>query len=512
MKKGHRKFRETSVARMVFVGISLLLQIGWILVTILELHAYSALISLVSGVLAAVVVLAICSKNTNGAFKLPWIILIMAMPVMGISLYLLVESNWLNRWSKKRIGENRSLLRTELTQDPAVLSALEEKDVNAANLSNYLWRHTQNPVCANTKTTFYAEASDALAAMKRDLEQAERFIFMEYFIVEHRESFGQILDILVRKAKQGVEVRLMYDDIGSVGYVNWKFAKRMNKLGIHCQVFNPAIPVLNFFMNHRDHRKITVIDGKVGYTGGYNLADEYFGITQPFGKWKDTGLRLEGDGVKPLSAMFLELWSFSSREKEDYKRYLDASFPVAGDGYVQPFDDNPLLKEQSAENVLLNLIGQAKRYIYFITPYLIITDEMRRALTLAAKRGVDVRIITPGIPDKKIVYSVTRSYYAELLKQGVRIFEYSPGFCHAKQCVCDGEAAVIGTSNLDYRSLYLHFENNVLLYDCRAVRDIEKDFREMFPICREVPRDYGANRSVFLQLWQYILRLFAPML
>lgn len=512
MQKTVRKTSETSVARILFVGVSLVLQIGWILVTILKLHRYSAVISLLSGIIAAVVVLGLCSKNTNGAFKLPWIILIMALPVMGISLYLLVESNGMAHWSKKRIEQNHKLLRSELTQDPAVLAQLREKDCSAANQSHYLWQHTHNPVCQNTKTTYFGEAKDALEAMKRDLEQAEHFIFMEYFIVEHRESFNGILDILVRKAKQGVEVRLMYDDIGSVGYVNWKFARKMNKLGLRCQVFNPAVPVLNFFMNHRDHRKITVIDGKVGYTGGYNLANEYFGITEPFGKWKDTGLRLEGDGVKSLTAMFLELWSFSSREKDDFSRYLAGNHCVKGEGYVQPFDDNPLLRERAAENVFLNLIGQAKHSIYFITPYLIITDEMCRALTGAAKRGVDVRIITPGIPDKRIVYSVTRSYYPELVRQGVRIFEYTPGFCHAKQCVCDGVAAVIGTSNLDYRSLYLHFENDVLLYDCEAVRQMEQDFLEMFPICREISWEDCAGRSVFLQLWHHVLRLFAPML
>jgi cardiolipin synthase len=286
----------------------------------------------------------------------------------------------------------------------------------------------------------------------------------------------------------------------------------MNKLGIRCQAFNPAMPFLNFFMNHRDHRKITVIDGKVAFTGGYNLANEYFGITEPFGKWKDTGLRLEGEAVQSLTATFLEIWSLSTRKTEDVSRYLSVRHSVAAPGYIQPFGDNPLTDERCAENVLLNMLGRAERYIYFITPYLIITDEMNRALGLAAKRGVDVRIITPGIPDKKTVYAVTRSYYAGLARQGVRIFEYTPGFCHAKQCICDGKIASIGTSNLDYRSLYHHFENNVLLYGCEAVDAIAEDFENLFPKCREVTEAYASGRGAMLRTWQYILRLFAPLM
>ncbi|MBR2895456.1 MAG: cardiolipin synthase, partial [Oscillospiraceae bacterium] len=248
------------------------------------------------------------------------------------------------------------------------------------------------------------------------------------------------------------------------------------------------------------------------FTGGFNLANEYFGLAEPYGKWKDTGLRIEGEAVRSLTAIFLELWCVSSRKNEEVQRYLDICHTVTSKGFVQPFGDNPVTGERVAENVLLNLIGQAKEYIYFITPYLIITDELSRALGLAAKRGVDVRIITPGIPDKKTVYGVTRSYYAGLAQQGVRIFEYTPGFCHAKQCVCDGKFALIGTSNLDYRSLYLHFENDVLLYECGAIADMVQDFQEIFPVCREVTQQYCTGRSAILRLWQCILRLFAPML
>lgn len=512
MHSAERKRSGNSIVRLMIVGISVVLQIGWILLMILELNTYSTAISLLSSVIASVAVLRLYSKNTNSAFKMPWIMVIMALPVMGLSLYLMVGKSSRLRRIGNRLKIIHGALAPHLKQEGEVLSSLRQSDPAVANQFGYLLNHTGSPVYRNTSTKYFGEAKDAFEAMKHDLELAENFIFMEYFIVEDAESFEPILAILERKAAEGVEVRLMYDDIGSVGYVNLKFARRLNRKGIRCQVFNPALPFLNFFMNNRDHRKITVIDGKVGYTGGYNLANEYFGITEPFGKWKDTGLRLEGDAVRSLTATFLELWHISNRDEEEDGGYLDISCAAGGEGYVQPFGDDPLSDERAAENVLLNMIGQAKEYLYFITPYLIITDELSRSLGLAAKRGVDVRIITPGIPDKKTIYGVTRSYYAGLSRQGVRIYEYSPGFCHAKQCVCDGTMAMIGTSNLDYRSLYLHFENDVLLYDCQAVKDMAEDFLTMFPQCREVTEQYREGRSAMLRLWQCILRLFAPML
>lgn len=511
---GYREHKPVgnAVMRIVFVGISLLFQAAWLLVLILWLNQYSVWISLITGMLSLVLVLRLYSKPTNAAMKMPWIMLIMAFPVMGVSLYVLFEVLGDPGSTGKQLKKVGKQLRETLVQQEEVFAQLENRDQRAAGQCRYLSGHLGWPVYGNTRTRYYAEAADAFQEMKAALEQAEQFIFMEYFIVADGAAFRQLQEILLRKARQGVEVRLLYDDIGSVGYVNMLFAKRLNDAGIRCIPFNPALPVLNLFMNHRDHRKITVIDGKVGFTGGFNLADEYFGLTHPYGHWKDTGLRLEGEAVRSLTAAFLELWSIASRKREDCGKYLQVTHSIPSEGYVQPFADNPLGEERVAENVYLNLIGQAKQSLYVMTPYLIITDEMGRALRLAAKRGVDVRIITPGIPDKKTVYAVTRSYYAGLVRQGVRIFEYSPGFCHGKQCLCDGEIAVIGTSNLDYRSLYHHFENNVLLCGCDAVTDMGKDFDDMFAVCREVTEDYRTGRGAILRIWQCILRLFAPLM
>ena len=412
----------------------------------------------------------------------------------------------------KRLCGIRAGIREELPQDPQILQRLEQTDPGAVNHFRYLWNYAGAPVYENTTVEYYSESTDAFAAMKRDLEQAERFIFMEYFIVEDRSSFRELQEILIRKHRQGVQVRLLYDDIGSVGYVNLAFAKRLNEAGIRCIPFNPALPVVNLFINHRDHRKITVIDGKVGFTGGYNLADAYFDRERPYGKWKDTGIRLEGEAVRSLTATFLELWAVTTREKEDISSWLRICHSVPSEGFVQPFGDDPLERERLAKNVYMNLIAGARKQLYVLTPYLIIPDDMTSALGLAAKRGVDVRIITPGIPDKKTVYAVTRSYYAALAARGVRIFEYTPGFCHAKQCIADGSMAVIGTSNLDYRSLYHHFENDVLLYGCDAVEQIGADFEALFPQCREVTEEYRKGRKRILMMWQCVLRLFAPLM
>ena len=507
-----RKRSGNSILRIVFVAVSFLLQIFWLLALTVKLNAYSGTLSLITTVLSILVVLRLNSKHTNTAMKVPWIMLILVLPVMGLSLYLLVEM-----LGDPGVGKRLRAVREDMKDEiPAgaddALQKLEEIDLPGANQARYLWNCTRWPVYENTAVAFYPEAKDAFEAMKADLEKAETFIFMEYFIVEDGSCFREIEDILIRKQAQGVEIRFLYDDIGSVGQVNMFFAKRLQEEGIQCRPFNPALPLLNIFLNHRDHRKITVIDGKVGFTGGFNLADEYFDRKHPYGKWKDSGLRLEGEAVRSLTAAFLELWSVQNHQREDYRAYLDVAYSVPARGFVQPFADNPLGQERAAEEVYLNLTAQSNKTLYFMTPYLIITDEMHRALRLAAKRGVDVRIITPGIPDKKTVYAVTRSYYAGLAAQGVRIYEYTPGFCHAKQCICDGRIATVGTSNLDYRSLYHHFENNVVLYGCDAVGEIAADFERIFPQCREVTEDYRAGRGAMLRTWQYILRLFAPLM
>lgn len=500
MEKGRKKWGRNSIVRIVLVGISIVVQLMWFVLRMQWLNDYYQHISIVTDIMVVVVLLRLNYKNVNPSMKIPWIMLIMAFPVMGLCMYGLFHLLG-DPGVGKRLRKVQQELRPMLQSGAAQVSECRY----VANVAGY-------PAWGNTQVRYHGEATEAFEDLKADLLTAECFIFMEYFIVEDASAFHEIEQILAQKAAQGVQVRLMYDDIGSIGTSNMRYAARLNKKGIRCMPFNPAVPLVNLFMNHRDHRKITVIDGKVAYTGGYNLAEEYFGRTQLYGHWKDTGLRLEGEAVRGLTAIFLELWSVQTREQEDFEKYLNISHAVAASGIVQPFGDNPLGEERIAENVYLSLIHSARQRLYIITPYLIITDEMTHALTMAVQRGVDVRIITPGIPDKKIIYQITRSYYGALANKGIRIYEYTPGFCHAKMCVCDDRAATVGTSNLDYRSLYHHFENNVLLVDVPAIADILEDFEAMFAQSREVTQHYRKKCGLLLRFWRYILRLFAPLL
>lgn len=504
---------KNSVGRVFAVGVSVIIQVCWIVQLFSNLNEYSTTISLISSFLTLSVVLTIYGMHTNAAFKMPWIILILTFPILGLCIFFLFGRSNLTRGIRIHFEQIDKELFPKISQDKMVHKQLEQCDYAAANQTRYVSNYAHFPVWSNTDVTYYSEASEAFEAQLEALKSAEKFIFLEYHAIQEAEAFSRMRDILQERAAAGVEVRIVYDDMGSVGFINTDFMKRMEKLGIECRVFNRVIPIINVFMNNRDHRKITVIDGKVGFTGGYNLADEYFNLTHPYGRWKDTGIRVEGDAVKNLTVLFLEMWNAIKKSDKDFDRYLvPYDYKAKEHGFIQPYGDSPLDDEYVGENVYLNMIKNAKHYIYFTTPYLIITDEMTRELGLAAKRGVDVRIITPGIPDKKLVYKVTRSYYAGLVKNGVRIFEYTPGFLHAKQCVCDGETAVIGTINLDFRSLYLHFENAAYLYGYDCIRDMKKDFDETFAVSSEVTEHYKSGRPAVVRGTQCILRLFAPLL
>lgn len=504
---------KNSIGRLIFVGLSVLLQAAWIVVLFVRLNEYSELINLFTALIGAAVILRICVRSENTAFKLSWVILILLFPLMGLCIYALFGHKDANRGMRMRFERIDAKLLPEIPQEKAVMEQLEETDFYFANQSRYVYDYGKYPVYRNTDVRFYAEASDGFEAQLKALAEAQHFIFMEYHAIEEAEAFARLKAVLAERAAAGVEVRLLYDDVGSIGFIDPGFIGRMKEVGVDCRVFNLVLPFLNIFMDNRDHRKITVIDGKVGFTGGYNLADEYFNITHPYGYWKDTGVRLEGDAVRSLTVMFLEMWNAVGRTDEDISGYLPRFAKAAAEnGYVQPYADSPLDDEYVGENVYLNLIKGAKHLLYIATPYLIISDDMTRELCMAAKRGVDVRIATPGIPDKKLIYKITRSYYAGLVQGGVRIYEYTPGFIHQKQALCDDCAAAVGTINFDYRSLYHHFENGVLLYGCAAIRDIGRDFEQIFAASREATGQYREGRSAVLRLTQCLLRLFAPLL
>ncbi|MBQ8507007.1 MAG: cardiolipin synthase [Clostridia bacterium] len=508
-----KKSIKNSVGRACFVALSLILQVGWLVNTVSSAGKYFQFAAIGVQLLAMVAVVAIYSQNRSSASKMSWIVLILLFPVLGLLLFLLVGQPWATKTMRLRFENVGRKLNDLLPQRGEAVKELETLDPGAAAQMRYLQDWCQYPAYRNTQVEFHAQTDAAFEALKAELKKAKKFIFMEYHAIELSECFMEIEEILAERAKAGVEVRLFYDGVGSFAFINPRFVQRMEKLGIQCQVFNPLLPFISAFMNNRDHRKITVIDGCVGFTGGYNLADEYFNVKSPYGHWKDTGILLRGDAVRSLTVIFLEMWNAAKIKDADYSRYIEpvAKLPEA-EGYVQPYADTPLDDERVGENVYPNLLKNARKYVWITTPYLILDEEMIQELTLAAKRGVDVRIITPGIPDKKLVYQLTRSYYAQLVKCGVRIFEYTPGFLHAKQMLADDCTAVVGTINLDYRSLYLHFENAVLLHRCPAIADIRRDFEDTFPLCREVTEEYRGKRKVKTRIVQSLLRLFAPLL
>ncbi len=516
--EGKAKTRN-GVKRMIFALGSIALEMAVLLIQILRLNEYSIWIEAGLHIFALILVLVIYSKAVTSSMKMPWIILILLMPIFGTSLYVLVGINGGTgkmRREYKKIDEKLFPLLTE--KDKGLEKTLAGKDPAAAGIASYLKKYAGYPLWQNTDVTYYDDASAGLEAQLADLRLAKQFIFMEYHAIEDSTSWRRIEQILAEKAAQGVEVRVFYDDMGSIGFITTDFIKKLEKKGIACRVFNPFGPGLNLFLNNRDHRKITVIDGKVGFTGGYNLADEYFNLTHPYGLWKDTGVRLEGDAVRALTVTFLEMWNAGrhkrrQKEDKDYRRYLpEYSYQARQNGYIMPYADSPMDKERIGEEVYISMLNKADHYCYFVSPYLILTDEMIHALSLAAKRGVDVRIITPGIPDKKLVYSVTRSFYHALVANGVRIYEWTPGFCHCKMSVADDKMATCGTINLDYRSLYHHFENGCWMYDPEIAVQIRSDFEQMFTQSREVTDDYREGRNAFLRTSQLIMRLFAELL
>ncbi len=507
---------KNGIIRMILVVLSFLLHTLFILFLIMVLYSYWPVFSAFFGVLGFVMVLVIYGQHKTASIKMPWILFILLVPVAGLSLYLLVGLDRGTKKMKKRYEDIDQVLLPLLPRNNEEQERLKADYPYVSNVTYYIKNNTRYPVYQNSDITYYDDGKKGLEAQKEELKKARHFIFMEYHAIQEAAAWGEIQDILEEKVKEGVEVRVFYDDMGSIGFVNTDFVKRLRAKGIRARVFNPFAPGVNLFLNNRDHRKITVIDGKVGFTGGYNLADEYFHIVEPYGFWKDTGIKIEGEAVRSLTVTFLEMWNAikgNDLDDNDFDRYLPRiEYRSRENGYVCPYADSPMDDIHVGEDVYMSIAESAKDYVWFVTPYLIITEETEHILSLAAQRGVDVRIITPGVPDKKMIYSVTRSYYNGLVRNGVRIYEYTPGFTHAKMCISDDNVATCGTINLDYRSLYHHFENGCLFSGCNAVSDIKADFESMFKASREVTDYYKAGRGAFLRFEQMLLRLIAPLL
>ena len=510
-----RKILKLIFQRVVIVGAFLAIQVAILVSMILKFNNYFVYFYGISILLSAIAVLSIISNKSNPGYKIAWIIPILLFPIFGGLFYIMFGVNQLSKREKKKMAIIGEKMVQALNQEEPILESIQEESETAANQSRYISHYAYCPPYTNTATEYLPLGEIAFERLKEELRKAEHYIFLEYFIIEEGIMWNSILEILQEKAAQGVDVRVIYDDVGCIMTLPYKYNKKLESMGIKCCVFNPFIPILSSRLNNRDHRKILVIDGHTGFTGGINLADEYINAYEKHGHWKDTAIMLKGDAVWSLTVMFLTLWSYNTNTDEDYSRYkphVHQKERHQGQVYVQPFTDSPLDGEAVGETVYLNLINKAKKYVYINTPYLIIDNEMVTALCNAAKSGVDVRIVTPHIADKWYVHAVTRAYYEALLENGVKIYEYIPGFIHAKTFVVDDLYSVVGTINLDYRSLYLHFECGVWLYKNESVQSVKEDFLSTLEVCKAISLQECQEVSWYRKLGRSILRVFAPLM
>ena len=501
------------VQRVILLVSSFILQIGVISFFLLKYSESFFDFYLASLTLSIIIVFIIINNKSNPSYKIAWIVPVMIFPIFGGLFYLLYGGNKLSTREKLKMVIQNIEMTNFLKQDDEIIKKIGDKSIYAKNQSEYILNYAKCPVYNNTETTYFKIGEEKFEALLRELKKAEKFIFLEYFIIQEGKMFNSILEILEEKAKQGVDVRLIYDDVGCIVTLPHNYKNTLEAKGIKCRVFNPIKPFFTRRLNNRDHRKIVVIDGDVGFTGGINLADEYINEYEKHGYWKDAGIMLKGDAVWNLTVMFLSMWDYIDNKEEDYIKFKPSKNKYYNSkGYVQPFDDSPLINEPIGETVYLNLINKAKDYIYINTPYLIIDNEMATALKIAAKSGVDIKIVTPYIPDKKFVHAVTKSYYESFIKDGIEIYEFTPGFMHAKTFVVDDEYGVVGSINLDFRSLYLHYECGVWLYKTESIKSMKDDYLETLKRCHKVTMEECKNTSSIRKVLRLIIRMFAPLL
>jgi len=502
----------TGMIRIIIVAIAIVAQLLLLALIVMKLKESSFYIYTLLELFGIVIIIAIVARNRNDSYTITWLIIIILLPVFGYLLYFLWGKPNLEGWRVSKIRKALSAGEKYLSQDQNVSANIQTLHPYRRRLADFLWGEGF-PLYGNTQCKYYPLGELQFEQMIEDMEKAQRFIFLEYFILSEGQLWDRIHDVLKSKAEQGVEVRLMYDDMGSLITAPNVFDQFLKDENIKVVRFNPIHRhIFRLFINYRNHQKITVIDGNIGYTGGCNLADEYANLYQRFGHWKDTGIRLEGDAVWGLTVTFLQMWESEAETRDDYNDYKPTQ-PTAGAGFFQPFTDSPINNpDNPAETMYSQIISNAREYVYITTPYLVIDYSMREALCIAARSGIDVRIITPKIGDHWYVHQVTNSNYGPLLRAGVRIYEYSPGYIHAKSIISDDDHGIIGSINMDYRSFNLHFENAVWICGAPVLEDIKRDITDTFMISEEINLDDWQGRPWHLKATQTFLRLFAPLL
>lgn len=514
IQKGKAGIFHIIFGRTGIIFLLLLIQVGILFIAFGKLQEYAVYAYWAFGILSTITVIVIINRPGNPGFKLAWMVPLTLIPVFGVLMYIFVETQIGARVMNKKLNDTSKKMRKYQVQDPQITEKLNRQDRQMENLSRYIYDKGGFPAYQNSSVEYFPLGEDKFKRLTEELEKAENFIFMEYFIVAEGHMWNTVRKILERKAKEGVEVRFMYDGTCTVSLLPHNYPEKLKAAGIQCKVFNPIKPVLSTIQNNRDHRKIVVIDGYTAFTGGINLADEYINEKERFGHWKDTAVMIKGEAVRSFTWMFLQLWDIEAKAG-DFGKYLDVKQPGISrpvGGYVIPYGDSPLDKENVGELVYMDILNTAKDYVHIMTPYLIIDNEMITALTYAAKRGVDVTIIMPDIPDKPYAFALAKTYYPELLRAGVKIYQYVPGFVHAKVFTSDDVKAVVGTINLDYRSLYLHFECATMLYQVKEIEKIEEDFQGTLRKCREITLETLKKEKLSTKIYGRFLRLFAPLM
>lgn len=514
LKKGKR-----GIIRAIFGRTGLVLALFFVQVLLLfsVFRWFTALVPhLLGGSIAftAVMVIYLLNSDMDNSAKITWLVVIALVPVLGVVLFWWTKGEVGHRMLKRRLKQLEQDTREQLPQDAQTLERLKAQELGAASLAYYLrGKGGGFPVYENTAVIYFPSGEAKFAELLCQLEKAEQYIFLEYFIIDEGLMWGRVLEVLARKAAEGVHVRVMYDGTCEFTTLPRDYPKRLERLGIACKVFSPLMPFVSTHYNYRDHRKVLVIDGKVGFTGGVNLADEYINHVEKYGRWKDAAVMLEGEGVRTMTALFLQMWSIQ-REPE-FAQFLTRPLPeTQANGFVIPYGDCPLDGERVGEMVYIDLLNRARRSVHIITPYLILDGELETALRFAAERGVDVHLILPGKPDKWFAYALAKTHYLPLLSSGVKISEWTPGFTHAKVMIMDGQEAVVGTINLDYRSLYHHFENAVWMRGVDCLPRIEADFQDTLAQCRTVEptRQSVWQGKKLLHLVGMVLKFIAPLI
>lgn len=510
-----KRLLNTALSRVVLAGLFLLLQIAVLVVMVWAFQSYFVYFYGFCVLLSFFAALYVLNAKDNPAYKIAWIIPIIMFPVFGGLFYLVFGRSRVSKHDREKMKSVQQAYNDAFQGFDSAMDTLAQENPDAACQSRYLLNTARAPVYDHTESEYLPSGEIFFERLVEQLKTAKKFIFMEFFIIQEGVMWSAILEVLEEKAKQGVDVRVMYDDFGCLVTLPDNYDRMLEARGIKSCIFNRFVPVLSGRFNNRDHRKICVIDGNLGFTGGVNLADEYINAITKHGHWLDCGIFVRGEAVWSFTVMFLSLWNYVRGEAEDIRRFApDPAFvaTVPSDGYVQPYTDTPLDGEPVGENVYLNMINRACRYVYICTPYLIIDNEMITALCNAAKSGVDVRLLTPHIADKKPVHAVTRSHYPVLTEAGVRVFEYKPGFIHSKTFVCDDQYGVVGTINLDYRSLYLHFECATWLYGTKSVKHLRDSYVQTLERCIEVAPDACKKYNALHNLFLSILRVFSPLM